>query len=157
VKAFEALGAEENPDSGEVLVNRSNLTAVIVVVVCVALLCLSSAPALHAQPPGAKRTILTKQDLSNFPAHEGVVAEVEFTPGAREPKHTHPGDLFGYVREGTLTLGVEGRPIATVRPGEVFFVPAGKVHWGENASATPVKLLVTFVVEKGKPLTSPVQ
>ncbi|HWW92701.1 MAG TPA: cupin domain-containing protein [Vicinamibacteria bacterium] len=137
--------------------NRSNLTGVIGVLAFVALVGLSSAPALHAQQAGAKRTILTKQDLSNFPAHEGVMAEVEFTPGAREPKHTHPGDIFGYVREGTLTLGVEDRPITTVKPGEVFFVPAGKVHWGENAGATPVKLLVTFVVEKGKPLTSPVQ
>jgi quercetin dioxygenase-like cupin family protein len=138
-------------------VKRSNLMAVIVVVVFVTFLTLSWAPALHAQQTGPKRTILTKQDLSNCPAHEGVVAEVEFTPGAREPKHTHPGDIFGYVHEGTLTLSVEGRPVATVKPGEVFFVPAGKVHWAENADETPVKVLVTFVVEKGKPLASPVQ
>jgi quercetin dioxygenase-like cupin family protein len=137
--------------------NRANLMAVIVVVVFVTCLTLSWAPALHAQQTGAKRTILTKQDLSNFPAHEGVVAEVEFTPGAREPKHTHPGDIFGYVQEGTLTLSVEGKPIATVKAGEVFFVPAGKVHWAENAGERPVKVVATFVVEKGKPLTSPVQ
>jgi quercetin dioxygenase-like cupin family protein len=137
--------------------NRFHLRVVIVVVVVVAFLCLSWAPALHAQQTGAKRTILTKHDMSTWPGHEGVVAEVEFTPGAREPKHTHPGDIFGYVREGALTLGVEGMPTATVKPGEVFFVPAGKVHWGENAGETPVKVLVTFVVEKGKPLTSPVQ
>ena len=137
--------------------NRSTLMAVIVVVVFVTCLTFSWGPALHAQQTGAKRTILTKQDLSNCPAHEGVVAQVEFTPGAREPRHTHPGDIFGYVQEGTLTLSVGGSPIATVKPGEVFFVPAGKAHWAENAGETPVKVLATFVVEKGKPLTSPVQ
>lgn len=110
---------------------------------------------LHAQQTGAKRNILMKQDLSNFPGHEGVVAQVEFVPGAREPKHTHPGDIFGYVQEGTLTLGVEGMQTVTVKPGEVFFVPAGKVHWGENAGSTPAKALATFVLEKGKPLASP--
>ncbi len=135
--------------------NRSKLIAVMVAVVCVTSLALSCVPALHAQQTGAKRTILTRQDLSNIPGHEGVVAQVEFAPGAREPKHTHPGDVFGYLQEGTLTVGVEGKPTVTVKPGEVFFIPAGKVHWGENTGKTTVKVLTTFVVEKGKPLTSP--
>ena len=137
--------------------NRSKLTAAMAAVVFVTFLALSCVPSVRAQQVGAKRTILTKQDLSNFPGHEGVVSQVEFVPGAREPKHTHPGDIFGYVQEGTLTLGVEGQPTVTVKAGEVFFVPAGKVHWGENAGKTPVKVLATFVVEKGKPLTSPAQ
>ncbi len=110
---------------------------------------------LHAQPDAPKRNILTKQDLSGFPGHEGVVALVEFAPGAQEPKHTHPGDVFGYVQEGSLTLHVEGQPTATVKQGEVFFVPAGKVHWGVNAGTATVKTVATFVVEKGKPLASP--
>jgi len=106
------------------------------------------------QQPGAKRNIIMKQDLSNFPAHEGVVAQVELAPGAQEPKHTHPGDIFGYVQEGTLSLSIEGKGTASVKPGEVFFVPAGKLHWGKNEGTTPIKILATFVVEKGKPLTS---
>jgi quercetin dioxygenase-like cupin family protein len=52
---------------------------------------------------------------------------------------------------------VDGEPTVTLKPGEVFFVPAGKVHWGENRGKTPVKVLAILVVEKGKPLTSPVQ
>ncbi len=125
--------------------------AVIVTVTFLAVPCFF---VLHAQQPGAKRNILMKQDLSGFPGHEGVVAQVEFVPGAREPKHTHPGDIFGYVQEGSLTLYIEGQPTATVKTGEVFFVPAGKVHWGENAVTTTTRIVATFVVEKGKPLTS---
>jgi quercetin dioxygenase-like cupin family protein len=112
---------------------------------------------LHAQQTGAQRNILTKQDLSGFPGHEGVVAQVIFAPGAREPRHTHPGDLFGYVQEGSLNVTVEGHAAVIVKTGEVFFIPAGKVHWGENAGTATTKVLATFVVEKGKPLTSPAQ
>ena len=50
-----------------------------------------------------------------------------------------------------------GDQTATVKQGEIFVVPAGTVHSGENTGKTPVKVLVTFVVEKGKPLTTPAQ
>jgi quercetin dioxygenase-like cupin family protein len=96
-------------------------------------------------------------DLSGIPGHEGVMVVTELAPGAKEPRHTHPGDLFAYVLEGTITVSMEGKPTATVKQGEIFVVPAGTVHSGENTGKTPVKVLVTFVVEKGKPLTTPVQ
>ena len=109
------------------------------------------------QAPAPSRTILMKQDVSGFPNHEAVVVRVEFPVGSREPRHTHPGDVFAYVQSGSIILNVEGKPTVTVNQGETFFVPAGVVHWGENAGKTPTTALVTFVVEKGKPLTSPAQ
>ena len=130
--------------------SRSKLVAVIIAIAFVTCVLV-----LHAQQTGAKRNVLMRQDLSSLPGHEGVVVRVEFAPGAREPRHTHPGDGFWYIQEGSLTVGVEGQPPVTLKPGEVFFVPAGKVHWGENTGNTTVRVLVTFVVEKGKPLTSP--
>jgi quercetin dioxygenase-like cupin family protein len=132
--------------------NRSKFVAVTVAFVFV-----TCVLALHAQETRAKRDVLIKQDISGFPGHEGVVVHVEFVPGAREPRHIHPGDIFGYIQEGTLTVGIEDQQAVTFKPGEVFFVPAGKVHWGENAGTTPVKVLATFVVEKGKALTTAVQ
>jgi len=104
--------------------------------------------------PGARRTVLEKQDLS-MPGHEGVLVRTELAPGAVEPLHTHPGDFFAYVLEGTVTLNQQGRPSVQRKAGEVFFVPAGRVHGAANEGTTPVKLLVTFFVEKGKPLTTP--
>jgi dihydroorotase/N-acyl-D-amino-acid deacylase len=136
--------------------NRWKLIVVVAAVVFGGFLELFCLPGLHAQQTGARRNILTRQDLTDFPGHEGVVAQVEFAPGAHEPKHTHPGDIFGYVLEGALTVGVEGEPLVTAKPGEAFFVPRGKIHWGENAGNTRVKVVATFVVEKGKLLTSPV-
>jgi quercetin dioxygenase-like cupin family protein len=132
--------------------NHSKFVAVTVAVVFVTCVLV-----LHAQETRAKRDVLIRQDISGFPGHEGVVVHVEFAPGAREPRHTHPGDIFGYIQEGTLTVGLEGQQAVSFKPGEVFFVPARKVHWGENAGTTTVKVLATFVVEKGKPLTTAAQ
>jgi quercetin dioxygenase-like cupin family protein len=133
------------------------IVGVLTAIASVVAFSLLGPPASSGEEQGARRTVLTKQDLSNFPGHEAVLAKVEFAPGAREPKHTHPGDLFGFVVEGALSVSMEGKPVTTVNAGEVFFVPAGTVHWGENASKTPTRVIVTFVVEKGKPLTTPVQ
>jgi quercetin dioxygenase-like cupin family protein len=141
-------------------VNRSRLLQVVVVVV---LLVLPSSLILHAQQAGApsdapspKRTVLDKHDLS-VPDHEGVLVLTEFPPGAREPRHTHPADLYAYIQEGTLNLTREGEPDVTLKAGDFFFVKAGQVHWGINNGSTPVKIVVTFFAEKGKPLTTPVK
>jgi quercetin dioxygenase-like cupin family protein len=136
---------------------RSKWIGVAVAVLLVAFLALSYADAVPAQQPGAKRTVLTQMDLSGIPGHEGVMVVTELAPGAKEPRHTHPGDIFAFVQEGTITVSMEGKSTATVKQGEVFIVPAGTVHSGENTGKTPVKILITFVVEKGKPLTTPAQ
>jgi len=134
---------------------RSKLIPVMVGVVFATFLALSSVLTLHAQQIGEiKRNVLTKQDLS-APGREGILTMAELAPGAREAKHTHPGELFVYVQEGTITQNMEGTPTMTVNAGEAYFVPAEKVHWAECAGKTPCKVLVAFVVEKGKPLASP--
>jgi quercetin dioxygenase-like cupin family protein len=45
----------------------------------------------------------------------------------------------------------------TYKAGETLSVEAGRVHEGMNLGTTPVKAIASFVVEKGKPLTSQVQ
>jgi len=42
-------------------------------------------------------------------------------------------------------------------PGGSLIVGPGKVHEGINRGNTPIKALVTFIVEKGKPLSTPVK
>ena len=86
-----------------------------------------------------------------------VVARAEFAPGAAAGKHTHPGEELGYVLEGTLLLEVTGKPPVTLKAGDVFFVPAGVVHDSKNVGTGPAKVLATYVVEKGKPVATPVK
>jgi quercetin dioxygenase-like cupin family protein len=133
-------------------VNKSKLTTVL----SIAVAALAAAWALQAQQPGFKRTGLQTQDLS-VPGRNAVVALAEFNPGVAAGRHTHPGEELGYILEGTIVLEVEGKPPVTLKAGEVFFVPAGVVHDGKNVGAGQAKVLATYIVEKGKPVATPVK
>jgi quercetin dioxygenase-like cupin family protein len=115
-----------------------------------------AAGVLNAQQPGFTRTVMQDQDLSAQGRH-AVVARAEFTPGAIAGKHTHPGEEFGYVVEGTLELLIEGQPPKRLKKGEVFFVPAGIVHDGKNVGKGKAVVIATYVVEKGKPVATMVK
>lgn len=115
---------------------------------------LTAAPA--AQQPAVTRTILLKQD-SPVPGYEQVLASVDFPPASREGRHTHPGSAIIYVQQGTLTLDYEGKPTATYKPGDSAYIEAGKIHEGRNIGSTPAKVLATFLVQKGLPMTTQVQ
>jgi quercetin dioxygenase-like cupin family protein len=104
---------------------------------------------------GVKRTDLQTQDLS-IPGRQVVQQMVELQPGTVVGKHTHPGEEVSVVLEGELRLEVTGKPTVTLKAGEAFTVPAGIVHNATSAGRVPAKLLVTYIVEKGKPLRTAV-
>lgn len=110
---------------------------------------------LEAQDkPAFKRTPLQKHDLTAH-GREGIQVIAEFVPGAAAGKHTHPGEEMGYVLEGTLQLEIQGKPPVTLKAGQAFFVPANTVHDGKNVGKGPLKVLATYIVEKGKPVATP--
>jgi len=109
-----------------------------------------------AQQPSVTRKILLKQD-SAIPGYEEALVAVEIPVGGREGRHTHPGSVLIYVQEGTLTFDYEGKPTATYNPGDAFYVEPDKIHEGINNGKTPVKVLATFVLRKGLPMTTQVK
>jgi len=121
--------------------------------VAIGVIFLTAAMWAHAQQPGIQRKSLLQQD--GPPGYLTIINILEFAPGAREARHTHPGPLSGYVLEGTLTLEHEGRPVTAYKAGEAFYVDAGKIHFGLNDSSASLKFIATLVVEKGKPPASP--
>jgi len=110
---------------------------------------------VNAQQTGFKRTVLQQQDLS-VAGHETVTAVAEFQAGGTVGRHTHPGEEVGYILEGTIVLEQDGKPAVTLGPGKTFFIPAGTVHNATNRGAVPVRVLANYIVEKGKPLATPV-
>lgn len=106
------------------------------------------------QAPAVKRTVLMKQDMT-ISGREAVMAIVELPPGSAEGRHSHPAEVFAYLMEGTATLEVEGKPNATLKAGDTFYIPPGQIHQGINNGSAPAKLVAVFVAEKGKPLTTP--
>ena len=109
-----------------------------------------------AQQPAIKRVDIQKHDLS-VPGREVVQVRVEIEPGAVIGKHTHPGEEVTYVLDGVLQLEVDGMPPKSIGAGEAFTVPAGTVHGARNAGSSTTKALVTYIVEKGKPVATPVK
>jgi quercetin dioxygenase-like cupin family protein len=128
------------------------------IVTCAVLVGLAVVSSGHAQQPAASpsvsRNIVLKQDMA-MAGHEGVVAVVDLPPGATEPRHTHPAEVFAYVLAGTSTIDVEGEATKTLKAGEAFHVAPGKVHSAKNPGSEPAKLVVVFIAEKGRPLSTP--
>jgi quercetin dioxygenase-like cupin family protein len=117
------------------------------------LLVLGSVTAVLAQQPAFKRTMLQTVELS-IAGREAVTAKAELPVGVSSGRHTHPGEEIGYVLEGTVSLEVDGQT-KTVKAGEAFAIPAGKVHNATNAGTAQATIVSTYIVEKGKPLATP--
>jgi len=110
---------------------------------------------ISAQQPTFKRTVLQQADIS-APGREAVTAVAEFQPGAMAGRHTHPGEEIGYVLEGTLSLEQQGKPAVTIKSGQAFLIPAGTIHNATNTGSGTARVLATYIVEKGKPVATPV-
>jgi quercetin dioxygenase-like cupin family protein len=117
----------------------------------VATLMAVAAPAALAQPTGITRADLQRHDLS-VPGHEAVQVRVDLEPGVAFGSHTHPGEEIIYVLAGALEYQVAGKPPATLKAGDVLFIPAGTVHSAKNVGNVTASELATYVVEKDKPL-----
>jgi len=124
-------------------------------IILVTLALTTIAAGVAAQAPTFKRTLVQQVDLS-IPGREAVTAVGELQPNGGSPgRHTHPGEEIGYVLDGTVVLEIEGKPAQTLTAGKAFLIPANTVHNATNKTGSVVKILATYIVEKGKPLATP--
>lgn len=98
-------------------------------------------------------TPLLKAAVAGAEGKEVVIAHVSAPPGFATPKHHHPGQVFVYVVEGSVTLEVEGTAPVKLGPGDVFEEPPGQSMVGRNLSSTHGAELVVFQIgDAGAPL-----
>jgi mannose-6-phosphate isomerase-like protein (cupin superfamily) len=115
---------------------------------------------LFASPLGAlaETQPITRTPLQTFDVpgtnYQTVIGIALIIPNVNAGRHTHPGPESGYVLEGEMVLIVEGQPDKTVKTGESYQIAPGVVH-DVKTGAQGVKVIATYVVEKGKPLASP--
>ncbi len=57
--------------------------------------------------------------------------------------------------EGEIELPVQGQATRTVKAGDGFQIPPNTPHAGGKASDKKARVMITYIVEKGKPLASP--
>ena len=107
-------------------------------------------------PPASFRAVpLLRTGVSGDTSRDAIVARGEFPPGATTGPHTHPGDEYAYVLEGTLELLAEGRPPRRVTAGAAYHNPRGVVHETRNVGDDTARVVSTFVLEKGRPIIEP--
>ena len=136
-------------------------SASVASVICAALVALAwtnpvtgqqNVPAAASQTQTIKRTPLQRFDVPGT-AYETVIGIAEIAPNASIGRHTHPGPESGYVLEGGFELLIEGEPPRLLKAGESYKVPPGIIH-DAKTGAEGAKVIATYVVEKGQPLTS---
>jgi quercetin dioxygenase-like cupin family protein len=112
----------------------------------------SVADAPAAAVDEAARTVLQRVDLSGAAGMEVVTSLVELRPGERLPRHIHHGVETVYVLQGA-TIQAPGQAPRMLSSGSTAVHRRGVPHGGFTVVGdTPLKLLTTHVVDKGKPL-----
>jgi quercetin dioxygenase-like cupin family protein len=130
------------------------------VAACAALVAFAALATVNAQvqpspvaPSPVKRTILQKVDV---PGTDLEYATVEIAPGFKAGRHFHPGVAMALVVEGEFWFQLDGQREKVLRAGESLTTPDRAIH-NEGALGQAVKLTAVYVVEKGKPLVTPVK
>ena len=105
----------------------------------------------QAQIAGLGRVDLLKENLT-VSGKELVQVRVDFAPGVKAPRHSHPGEEVAFVLEGTLEYQIDGQPPVTLKAGQALFIPAGAVHSARNPGSGIASELATYLVERDKPV-----
>jgi quercetin dioxygenase-like cupin family protein len=93
---------------------------------------------------------LARDLLETAPGLEVVTSYVELPPDFRLPTHTHPGEEFAYIVEGSVRYWEQGRDEIELTAGTTARVPVETVHTVRTTDEG-AKLIVFRIHEVGKP------
>jgi quercetin dioxygenase-like cupin family protein len=123
----------------------------LVVAASSALFILAPAAAQEIRILNTKATTLGTIDSP--PGYQTVMLIAEVPPNTCGGRLTHPGIETSYILEGDFTLKTDGQPDKLLKAGDPFQVARSVVH--EGCTNGGAKVLIVYVIEKGKPLASP--
>lgn len=119
---------------------------------------ITAAAALLAAPPatatpssGVEAVTLSQNTVDGM---EYVVSRITVVPGGDTGWHYHPGEVFGFISEGTLTHYDQECTVDEVYPTGAPVkegIGAGFVHNGRNEGSTPLVMEVVYVNPVGMP------
>jgi quercetin dioxygenase-like cupin family protein len=115
----------------------------------------AAAQGTPAPTPGVTRKILSQID-GPTPGYVTILAEATIEAGVSVARHTHPGIESAWVLEGRLEVPVQGRPTLTVKAGDAFQIHPDTPHAGGKPLEAKARLIITYIVQRDKPLASPV-
>ena len=103
---------------------------------------------------GVTRKILSQAD-GPMPGYVTLLVQATIEAGVPVGRHTHPGIESAYVLEGGFELPIQGQETRMLKAGDGFQIPPNTPHAGGKPGTAKTRVLITYVVEKGKPLASP--
>jgi quercetin dioxygenase-like cupin family protein len=102
--------------------------------------------------PKAISTLLLEQKLEGLPGYKVQIVLIEGPPGWVGGRHYHPGNLFGYILEGSYEFNFEDMTSRTVGPGEAFYESPNTIMRSRNGSSTEwVRDVVFHILREGDP------
>ena len=113
---------------------------------------LVAADASAQGPSGLKRNILARRDGPSE-GYETLEVIVDIDPNFVVDWHIHPGTEAGYTLEGGGELRIKGEQTMMTKPGASWVIAPENPHTLKNGPQA-TKLLVTYTVQKGKPLAT---
>jgi len=140
-----------------VMLTRREFAGIASCAICGITAFASQASAQGAPPAataGVTRKILSQMD-GPAPGYVTLLVEATIEAGVAVGRHTHPGIESAYVLKGGFELPIQGRPTRTIKAGDAFQIPPETPHAGGKPGNAQSRILITYVVEKGKPLASP--
>jgi len=103
---------------------------------------------------GVTRQILSRTD-GPAAGYETIIMDVKIDKGITVARHTHPGIESTYVMEGSIEVPVQGQDTKVFKAGQAFQIPPETPHAGGKPSDADTRLMINYIVEKGKPLAKP--
>jgi quercetin dioxygenase-like cupin family protein len=98
--------------------------------------------------------LILRTDLEQADNLEVIVSDVVIPPGAQVPRHTHPGEEFVYIIEGSATHIEEGLPDIELKAGDSHVIRPGAAH-EPIGGPEGARAIVFRVHVKGEPERTP--
>lgn len=110
----------------------------------------------EAAPPGPTTSFQSRRTalMTSVGAfNEAATTMLGFAPDAWTPLHSHGGLTLVAVLEGEMSVRSGGRE-TVYRPGDVWIEQPGDIHAAGNTTATAAQVAVTFLLQRGAPVTT---
>jgi quercetin dioxygenase-like cupin family protein len=106
-----------------------------------------------AQAQGITRQLMQTTDFPE--GYTTITGIATLAAGSCAGWHIHPGLETSYMLEGEIVLKIDGKPDQKFKAGESLQVPIAARHDACNTGNAPARVLIGYVLERGKPIASP--
>ncbi|GAB3933814.1 cupin domain-containing protein [Larkinella terrae] len=96
-------------------------------------------------------TMLTDPELKDYKMDSSLMT---VAPGGQDTvAHRHDAELFGYIVEGKVEIGLDKGAPKTYSAGQMFYEKRKIMHslTRNPDPSTPAKVLIIFIIKNGRP------